>query len=164
MLNHPRELGFTLGLKACIGKPSKITRHEPDALMEDVVYVALLSDHDDGRPLEKEHVLKIGQTKETLLERWRRTLGIFQRNKLRPNEENDRDKFLERASGREISVWVRKAGKIEVPYAKGLTQNLFSTRCAEEEFLDEYYQPNEYFRKEKHDERYGAEKGSRKDI
>ncbi len=36
---------------------------------------------------------------------------------------------------------MKAAGKIEIPYAKGLTRSLFSTRGAEEEFLDQYYQP-----------------------
>lgn len=34
-----------------------------------------------------------------------------------------------------------KAGEYEIPYAKGLSQSHFSMRWAEQEFLDQYYQP-----------------------
>src|SRR5437763_758528 len=137
MIKHPKELGFKLGLKIRIGEPAEII--DPDAsTAKKVVYVALLSEN--GRSLKKGDALKIGQTGVTLRQRWERTLGICRRKKLRPNEEEDRRIFLERTNGKEISVWMREAGEIEVPYAKGLTQNFFSTRWAEEEFLEEYYQ------------------------
>jgi hypothetical protein len=141
MVKHPEELGFKPGLKIRIGEPAEIIERSPDAsTVKDVVYVALLSEN--VRPLEKGDALKIGQTKGTLRQRWERTLGIFRRDTLRDNEKEDRRKFLERANGKEISVWMKAAGKTEIPYSKGLTQNHFSTRCAEEDFLDEYYQPN----------------------
>lgn len=104
-----------------------------------VVYVALFTE--ETGPLEKEDALKIGQTNNTLMSRWKPVVGIFRRDALRDNETEDRRKWLNIANGKEISVWMKPAGKIEIPYAQGLTRSLFSTRCAEEEFLDQYYQP-----------------------
>jgi hypothetical protein len=146
MVKHPEELGFKLGLKIRIGRPALIMQSTPDAsTVRDVVYVALLSEN--GRPLGKGDALKIGQAKGSLMGRWKRTLGIFKPGrKLRNNEKNDLKKWLKRANGREVSVWMKKAGEIEVPYSKGLTQSRFSTRWAEEEFLDQYYQPNKEWR------------------
>ena|SRR6266576_1545624 len=141
MVKHPEELGFKLGLKIRIGEPAKITDTRDASEVKGVVYVALL---ENGRPFEKEDVLKIGQTKRRLIDRWRGIEGIFNRDKdtLRRSVRRDREKWLEVANGKDVSVWMREAGKTEVSYAKGLTQSLFSTRCAEEDFLDEYYQPN----------------------
>ncbi|HXC47379.1 MAG TPA: hypothetical protein VNU20_03745 [Candidatus Sulfotelmatobacter sp.] len=139
MVKHPEELGFKLGLKIRIGRPALIVQSTPDAsTVRDVVYVALL---DENRLLEEKDALKVGQAKGTLLSRWRRLIGIFQRDNLRKNEMEDRRKWLEVANGKEVSVWMKSAGRIELPYAKGLTQSLFSSRGAEEEFLDRYYQP-----------------------
>jgi len=140
MIKHPRELGFKLGLVIRIGEPAFITKEMPDASkLHDVVYVALLAEN--SRSLEKGNALKIGQAKGSLMSRWGRLVSIFKRVKLRKNERNDRRKWLRAANGEEVSVWMKAAGKIEIPYAKGLTRSLFSTRGAEEEFLDQYYQP-----------------------
>jgi hypothetical protein len=142
MVKRPKHLGFKLGLKVHIGRPSFITKATPDASkVRDVVYVALLAGKSGA--LKKGDALKIGQTGGTLRRRWRGIVGIFDPSRrLRNNEKDDRDKFLKVAKGKEISVWMREAGKIEIPYAKGLTRVIFSTRAAEEEFLDEYYQPS----------------------
>ena len=142
MLKHPKDLGFKLGLKIRIGRPAYITKPTPPdaSTLRDVVYVALLAE--DSGPLEKGDTLKIGQAKGSLMSRWGRIVGIFKRGrKLRNNEKNDRRKFLKVANGKEVSVWMKEAGKIKIPYTKGLTRSLFSTRGAEEEFLDQYYQP-----------------------
>ncbi len=141
MVKHPKELGFSLDLVIRIGEPAFITKDTPDAsTVRDVVYVALLAEN--SGPLEKGDALKIGQTKGSLMSRWGGIVDIFQpRRKLRKNVKADRDKFLKVANGKEVSVWMKAAGKIEIPYAKGLTRSLFSTRGAEEEFLDQYYQP-----------------------
>ena len=140
MVKHPEELGFKLGLTIRLGEPALIIHSTPDAsTVRDVVYVALLAEK--IRPLEKGDALKIGQTKGSLMSRWGPIVGIFQRDNLRNNEKHDRRKWLEATTGKEISIWLKAAGKIEVPYAKGLTNCLFSTRGAEEEFLDQYYEP-----------------------
>jgi hypothetical protein len=139
MVKHPEELGFELGLKIRIGEPALIpARYDPSKL-HDVVYVAVLTE--EGRPFQKRDVLKIGQTGRTLIARWTGIAGIFSRDKLRVNEKEDRRKWLEAANGKEVFVWVRKAGEFEIPYAKELSQSRFSTRWMEEEFLDQYYQP-----------------------
>ena len=102
--------------------------------------MALLAENNG--PLKKGDVLKIGQAGDTLWSRWRGIVGIFERGrKLRDNEKNDLRKWLEVAGGKDVFVWMKAAGKIEIPYAKGLTTSRFSTRCAEEEFLDQYYEP-----------------------
>jgi hypothetical protein len=140
MLKHPRELGFALGLRIRIAEPASITESTAAAsTVRDVVYVALFTE-ETGR-LEKGDALKIGETNKTLMSRWKPVVGIFGRATLRNNEKDDRRKWLKFTSGKEISVWMKPAGKVEIPYAKGLTRTLFSTRCAEEEFLDQYYQP-----------------------
>jgi hypothetical protein len=140
MVKHPEELGFTLGLKIHLSEPASVIQSTPDASMvRDIVYVALLTEN--IRPLEKGDALKVGQTKGNLMSRWGPIVGIFQRENLRNNEKDDRRKWLEVAIGKEVSIWLKAAGKIEVPYAKGLTKCLFSTRGAEEEFLDQYYHP-----------------------
>jgi hypothetical protein len=140
MLKHPEELGFTLGLEIRFGEPAHITTQSPDALaVRDVVYVALLSEN--SRSLKKGDALKIGQTKGSLMSRWKPIAGIFGRDNLRNNEKDDRRKWLLVADGHDVSVWMKAAGRIEIPYAKGLTRSLFSTRFVEEEFLDQYYQP-----------------------
>lgn len=139
MVKHPRELGFKLGLRIRIGKPARITG-EPAAKTKDVVYVALLA----GRSgtVNKRDVLKVGQTGRTLMQRWQGIMRIFDpKRKLRSNEREDRRKWLEAASGRDVWVWVKRAENVKIPYAKGLVERRFSTRCAEEEFLDEYYRP-----------------------
>jgi hypothetical protein len=139
MTKHPKHLGFTLGLKIRIGKPARITaRFEPSKL-SDVVYVALLDKR--GRSFKKGSVPKIGQTGRMLIIRWRGIARIFHRDKLKNNEREDRRKWLEAANGKEVSVWVRKAGEFKIPYAKEFSKSYFSTRWAEEHFLDQYYQP-----------------------
>ena len=140
MIKHPEQLGFKLGLRIRICEPASITEDTRAASeVRDVVYVALAES--DG-PLEKGDALKIGQTGGTLSARWRSMARIFRRGEsLRPNEREDRRRWLEAADGNEVFVWMKAAGKIEIPYAKGLTRSLFSTRGAEEEFLDQYYQP-----------------------
>jgi hypothetical protein len=137
MVKHPERLGFKLGLKISIGQPASVTPMT-HASMRDVVYVALPTE--STAPLKKGEALKIGQTKGSLIDRWKSIAGIFSR-KLRNNEMNDRRKWLEAANGKEVYVWVKAAGEVEIPYAKGLTRSRFSTRCAEEEFLDQYYEP-----------------------
>lgn len=140
MVKHPEELGFKLGLKVHIGQPARIMWADRAAsTTRDVVYVALL---DDSRRLNKGDALKVGQA-GSLKRRWQGIVAIFEpHRKLRDNEKSDRSKLLEFANGKEISVWMKEAGKTEIPYAKGLTKtNAFSTRCAEEEFLDQYYEP-----------------------
>lgn len=141
MLKHPKQLGFKLGLEIRIGRPAHISRPMPeDSKVRDVVYVALLTENRGS--LEKGDAIKVGQTGRSLKIRWEGIEGIFgPRRKLRINEEDDRKKWLEVAKGKEVSVWMRKAGKIEIPYAEGLTQSVYSSRGAEEEFLDEYYEP-----------------------
>lgn len=139
MIEHPSELGFKLGLRVRIGEPASIAEVTDEAERAiDVVYVALLTE--SREPLNAGDAVKVGQTRD-LVGRWRRTVGIFARANLRDNEKNDRRKLLEIASGKELSVWFRKAGRIEIPYTSGLTQSCVSTRCAEKEFLDQYYQP-----------------------
>jgi len=149
MVKHPREFGFKLGLKTRIGVPPGKPKYEPEGLrVRDVVYVALLTEN--SGPLEKGDALKIGETGKTLKNRWDGIVGIFGDRHLKRNEQHDRERFLhacgmespeEVANGKEVFVWMKKAERIEIPYAKGLTQSLFSSRCAEEEFLDEYYEP-----------------------
>ena len=141
MVKHPKQLGFKLGVKIHIGRPAHMTKPTPDARkVLGVVYVALLAEK--RGPLKKGDALKIGQTNRSLESRWRGIVGIFEPGrKLRSNEKNDRKKWLKVAKGKEVSVWMREAGKIEIPYAKGLTRSIFSSRGAEEEFLDEYYEP-----------------------
>ncbi len=140
MLKHPEELGFKLGLKIRIGQPACITEENSEASTRDVVYVALPSEA--SNPLEKSHALKVGQAGGSLKRRWRGIVGIFEPGKkLRDNEKDDCRKWLEVANGKEITVWVKAAEKVEIPYAKGLTRSRFSSRCAEEEFLDQYYEP-----------------------
>jgi hypothetical protein len=105
-----------------------------------VVYVALLAGKRGA--LKKGDALKIGQAGGSLESRWQGIVGIFKSGrKLSDNERNDRNKFLKVAQGKEVSVWMRKAGKIEIRYAQRLALTTFSSRGAEEEFLDEYYQP-----------------------
>jgi hypothetical protein len=139
MIKHPKKLGFTLGLKIRIGEPAHITEKSESSKLSNVVYVALLDKH--GRSFEKADVLKIGQTGRTLITRWRGIARIFHRDKLRNNEREDRRKWLKAANGREVSVWVKRAGEYKIPYAKGLSKSRFSTRWVEEHFLDQYYQP-----------------------
>jgi hypothetical protein len=141
MVKHPEQLGFTLGLTFRIGEPDSITKETPDAsTVRNVVYVALLTKN-SGR-LKKGDVLKIGQSKGSLMRRWGGIVGTFKPDrKLRNFEKSDVKKWLEVANGKEVSVWMKVAGEIEIPYAKGLTQSVFSTRWAEEEFLDQYYEP-----------------------
>ena len=140
MLVHPKDLGFEVGLRIRIAEPALIIQTTPMAsTVRNVVYVALFTE--ETGPLEKGDALKIGQTNKTLMSRWKPVVGIFGRDALRNNEKDDRRKWLKCAQGKDVSVWMKPAGKIEIPYAKGLTSSLFSTRCAEEEFLDQYYQP-----------------------
>jgi hypothetical protein len=144
MVEHPKKLGFELGLKIRIGGRSSattITEEWPRASVLDVVYVALLPE--TGRTLEKGDALKIGQTKGSAKSRWKSIASLFKGKKLRNNENNDRMRLLMHAKGKEISVWVKEAEKVEIPYIKKLLnpKKSFSMRCAEEEFLDEYYQP-----------------------
>ena len=137
-LKHPKELGFRLASKILIDEPAEPVEVMSDAsLSRDAVYVALLS---DDEPLEKGTALKVGQSND-LKARWRGIVGIFRRAKLRNNEREDRRRWLETASGKKIDVWVKPAGQIEIPWARGLTQSTFSIRCAEEEFLYQYYEP-----------------------
>jgi hypothetical protein len=141
MPKHPRKLGFELGLKIRIGQPTSITRKTDSALkVRNVVYVALLGQ--GSRMLKRGEALKIGQAKGSLISRWKGIVGIFNPDrKLRDNEKEDCRKWLAAANGKMVSVWMKRAGKCVIPYAKGLTRSRFSTRAAEEEFLDEYYQP-----------------------
>ena len=142
-VKHPRKLGFKLVLQVRFGERG-IEKLTPDAsTICDVVYVALLAKN--GRSLKQGDVVKVGQTgptKGSLMQRWRGIVGLFPRRKLRrKNEREDRRRLLEATNGKKVWVWARAAGKIKIPYAKGLTRNHFSTRGAEEEFLDEYYLP-----------------------
>ena len=142
MIKHPKQLGFKLGLKIRLGKQASITKRTPDAsTVRDVVYVALLDE--SSRPLKKGDALKIGQSGGSLLRRWQGIVGIFNRNEnaLKPNEVQDRRRLLKFAPRKEVYVWMRAAGKIRIPYAKGVAQSSFSRRWAEEEFLDQYYEP-----------------------
>lgn len=140
MIEHPEQLGFRLGLKIRIGQPASITQVISDAsTVKDVVYVALLSEN--AKPLEKRDALKVGQTKWTLMNRWNSLARIFHSNSLRANEKEDRRRWLEIADGKDVLVWMKPSEKIEIPYAHGLARSRFSIRCAEEEFLDQYYAP-----------------------
>lgn len=137
-LKHPKELGFKLAYKILIGEPAELVEEISEAsLNRDVVYVALLLNNE---PLEKGSALKVGQSVD-LKARWNGIVGIFRRAKLRNNEREDRRRWLEAARGKEIAVYVKPAGQIEIPWARGLTQSTFSIRGAEEEFLDQYYEP-----------------------
>jgi hypothetical protein len=139
-LMHPEQLGFKLGLKIFIGQPARITDMKPEATTHDVVYVALFAD--TGKPLEKGDALKVGQCGASLKNRWRGICGIFEPGrKHRNNEKSDAEKWLRVTNGKVVSVWVKAAEKIEIPYTRGLTKSRFSIRCAEEEFLDQYYEP-----------------------
>ena len=139
MLKHPEELGFTLGLVVRIDEPASIVERTAQAShVCDVVYVALPKE--SGRPLKKGDALKVGLSGKTLLDRWKGIVGIFKSEK-RPNEMEDRRKWLEAARGKDVCVWMRAAGQTEISYAKGLAGSKFSTRGAEEEFLDQYYEP-----------------------
>jgi NAD(P)H-dependent flavin oxidoreductase YrpB (nitropropane dioxygenase family) len=139
MVEHPKRLGFRLGLKFCI-TPKGVEYKNYCKISEekDVVYVALFA----GAHMrhKKNEVIKVGQTGRRLKDRWEGTLGIFKptRKKLRNNEREDRRKWLEKAKGKEVDVWVKKAGKIK--YGKGLQ---ISTRWSEEEFFIRYYLPRE---------------------
>jgi hypothetical protein len=136
-LKHPKELGFKLAYKILIDEPAQLVEETPEASANrDVVYIALLNDE----PLEKGSALKVGQS-NNLKVRWREIIGIFGRAGLQNNEREDRRRWLEVARGKKIAVWVEPAGQIEIPWARGLTESTFSTRCAEEEFLDQYYEP-----------------------
>jgi hypothetical protein len=141
MVKHPKQLDFVFGLDIRIGRPAVIKSISRDAQKVcDVVYVALLPK--GRRSLKKGDVLKIGQTERTLEKRWKGIAGIFKPGRrLRKNERLDRDKWLKAAKGKDVSVWMRQAGRFTIPYAKGLKQSVFSSRGAEEEFLDEYYVP-----------------------
>jgi hypothetical protein len=141
MVKHPKKLGFKLVLQVRFDE-REIKKITPDAsTICDVVYVALA---ENARSLKKGDAIKIGQTGKTkgsLMRRWKGIVGLFQGRKLRKNEDEDRRRLLKAAKGKKVSVWVRAAGEIKIPYAKGLTRSHFSTRGAEEEFLDQYYQP-----------------------
>jgi len=142
MLKHPKELDFELGLTIYIDEPARITAKLGASRKSDVVYVALLKD--GSRPLEKGDALKVGQTGQTLLKRWTGTVGIFNRDvsKLKNDSvRNDRRKWLEAAKGKEVSVWVKEPGEIEISYAKGLITSRVTSRWVEEAILDHYYQP-----------------------
>jgi hypothetical protein len=75
MLKHPQELGFTLGLKIRIDESASITTRTFDASMSDVVYVALFAE--ETTRLEKGEALKVGQTKGSLMNRWKGIAGTF---------------------------------------------------------------------------------------
>jgi hypothetical protein len=142
MVTHPEQLGFVLGLKIRIGQDASMV--ETDVARKvfpfGVVYVALFADQ--GTRLKKGDALKIGQTAKSLKSRWALTLGIFKPGrKLRGYEIEDRDEWLAKAQGKEVCVWMKPAGEIKIPYAEKLTRQHFSTRLAEEEFLDWYYCP-----------------------
>jgi hypothetical protein len=133
-------LGFKLGLKIRIGQPAPIEIMSDDVLRCDVVYVAIFADQ--RKPLIKGDALRVGQTKRNLLHRWNGIAATFSRDNLRKNEVSDRSKWLKVANGKWVSVWVKQARKIKIPYAPdGLKTYRFSARCAEEEFLDRYYEP-----------------------
>jgi hypothetical protein len=123
MIKHPKELGFTLGLKIRIGEPALITERSESSKLSDVVYVALLDEQ--GRSFEKGDVLKIGETGGTLAARWARTAGIFGGKKIRPNEMGDRRKWLDAANGKEMSVWVKKRENTKFPTPKGFHRAIF---------------------------------------
>jgi hypothetical protein len=141
-VKHPKKLGFKLVLEVRFGE-REIKKVTPDAsTICDVVYVALLAEN--GRSLKKGDVVKVGQTGQTkgsLMHRWKGIVGLFQGRKLKKNEREDRRRLLKAAKRKKVSVWAKAACKIKIPYAKGLTLSHFSARGAEEEFLDQYYQP-----------------------
>jgi hypothetical protein len=140
MLKHPRELGFTPGLTIRIGEPAHIMEKKSEAGIRDVVYIALFATQ-KGK-LKKGDALKVGQTGGTLEGRWKGIREIFKPGRrLRANVESDRKKWLDAANKKEVLVWMKPAEKIKLPYVDGLTRNRFSIRCAEEEFLDQYYEP-----------------------
>ncbi len=138
MLEHPKALGFELGLIIHIDEPAQITKEEPAAKRSDVVYVALLKENDG--PLEKGVALKVGETGGTLLKRWKDFRRIFGPS-ARPNEISDARKWLEVAKGQEVAVWVKEPGEIEISYARGLLRSSICSRLVEEAFWDHYYQP-----------------------
>lgn len=134
MVKHPEQLGFKLGLRIHIGKPASVTTESPDAkTVRDVVYVALLTKN--IRPLKKGDAIRVGQTGGTLMRRWLGIAGIFNRAHVRQNEQRDRERLLQEADGKEVFVWMKKAGKIKIPYTKGLTQSDFSSRGRKKYFL-----------------------------
>jgi hypothetical protein len=143
-VKHPRQLGFTLAFKVRLNSRDPKLIDDAVAKVRDAVYVAIPSEGDDRLFINKGYAVRVGQVGGTVLGRWRGILGIFGADrKLRENEKSDRDKLKKAVGRKELSIWVRKARDIAVPYAKGLTKkNSFSTRWAEEVFLDEYYRPS----------------------
>src|ERR1700677_76283 len=93
MIQHPQFLGFKLGLKFRIALEGVKYKKYIKAFEEsDVVYVALLAGA--HKLLKKKEVIKIGQTKRSLQNRWDGTLGIFNGRKLRKSEKEDCRKWL----------------------------------------------------------------------
>lgn len=125
----PEKLGFELGLIFHVAEPASIKNQTPAALLEDVVYVAVSGDE----------VVKVGETSGSLLERWNGIRGIFGTRQLKPTEEKSRREWLEAVGGKDVAVWVRKAGRFTAPYMPDGFSG--STRNAEEEALDHYYKP-----------------------
>src|SRR6266567_357969 len=107
MVKHPKQLGFKFALKIYIGRPAcirKPTRDAKTVFGHGVVYVALLTETRGS--IKKGDALKIGQAGGSLMDRWKRIVGIFKRGRrLRDNEKNDRKKWLKVAGGKEVSVW-----------------------------------------------------------
>jgi hypothetical protein len=150
MAKHPEKIsGFKLGLTFRIHQNRvQDSVYKKPSYTKDVVYVALLAGSHEH--LKKSEIIKVGQTSGTLMDRWKRTLSIFNpaKKSLRDNEKEDRRKWLKQANGKEVHVWVKKAGKIKINY-KGLPkqfhQKFYSKRWAEEELLHDYYglKPNQ---------------------
>ncbi len=122
MLKHPKQLGFKLGLTVQIARPAKVTL-TPLALTKDVVYVALVAGK--IKPLKKGEALRVGQTRKSLGARWRSGVSVLGTRRLRPNERQDRMRWLDAANGKKIEVWVKQAEQFKIPYAKELLLVVF---------------------------------------
>ena len=115
MVKHPRQLGFKLALKVDFHASDLTVVDAAAAKTRDVVYVAIPGDSGSAR-LNKRDAIKVGQTGKTLKARWKRTLHIFLEGaNIRPNEKNDAINLLKCANSKEVSVWMRKAGKNSSP-------------------------------------------------
>lgn len=128
MAKHPAEYGFIPGLKIRISTPAVIEPLE-GAKLADVVYVALLGNK----------CLKVGESGRRLIDRWQSIATIFGSRALKPNEQEDRRRWLDEAKDQMVEVWVKAAKQIPSDFIAGKT---LSARHAEEIELDDIYEPS----------------------
>lgn len=109
-----------------------ITDHGRNA--KDIVYVMAL---EDGR------VIRVGETKGSLVARWSRPLGWLDvENESapgRPNEANHMSRLRDALDGSMLAIWVKEAEKHSISYLG--TEESVSLRHAEEVYLDRVLQP-----------------------